>query len=155
MVKNKVNPWFNTAILPLIYRRNYIHAKALKLKDNNLILEYRKLRNQVTTELRKQKQTYYQNCVKLNENNHKGMWQALRHVLPSKSHNSSNDISCEEFNTFFSTIGTKLTKDIDQNMSLPEVDVTLPNNLFDFKPITVDFVEKALKHYRIKENPTY
>ena len=144
MVKSKVNPWFNTSVLPLIYRRNYVHAKALKLKDESLLLEYRKLRNQVNTELRKQKQAYYQTCVKSNENNHKGMWQALRHVLPSKGQSSNNDLSCEEFNTFFSTIGTNLTKEIDPNMSLPEVEVALPHNQFEFKPITVDSVEKAL-----------
>ncbi len=46
-VRDRVNPWLNRDIIEMVYERDYIHRKAIQLKDNKLWAEYKRLRNKL------------------------------------------------------------------------------------------------------------
>ena len=74
------------------------------------------------------------------------MWKTLKHLLPSKNTNLiPNDITPDQFNEFFSTVGKKLTAHYD-NTSLPPIyanneSITDP---LSFNEINTNFVLRQL-----------
>ena len=81
-IKNIKNPWFNENIQNMIYERNHYHQKFLKTKENEYWLSYRLLRNKINIAIKNIKKEYYHNLITNNNNDLRGMWRALRHVLP-------------------------------------------------------------------------
>ena len=86
----------------MMYERDYIHKKAVQLKDNELWAEYKRLRNKVTHEIKLQETLYYQNEIQCNAGNRNGMWKTVRRVLNKKHvNNVPQDLSLDAFNDFF------------------------------------------------------
>ena len=61
------------------------------------------------------------------------MWKTISHVLHSKSKSSSipDDITADDFNYYFSTVGNNIGNIFDDNVTLPEFHVGLHNS-FEF-----------------------
>ena len=51
-LKNRVNPWFDSAILQMIYQRDYLNRKAVSFKEDRLWQSYKSLRNKITYTIR-------------------------------------------------------------------------------------------------------
>ncbi len=63
-------PWFNCTLRRLIRKRNRIHKKANTSNNEHMWACFRKIRNEVTTTLRKCKAEYKAKLVdKINDNN--------------------------------------------------------------------------------------
>ena len=95
-IKNKPKPWSDKNVIDLMKeRRNHVHNKAVNLESDELFNNYRKLRNDVK-------------C-----NKEKNVGDAVI-LLRGKAKNNviSNDISCEDMNNFFATIGDNLNAKI-------------------------------------------
>ena len=73
------------------------------------------------------------------------MWKTISHVLHSKSKSSSipDDITADDFNYYFSTVGNNIGNIFDDNVTLPEFHVG-PHNSFQFGTITNTFVCREL-----------
>ena len=133
------------AIQQAIYARNYYHAKLIKCKDSGSCNEYRKSRNHVTALIRKHKAKYYNDAITTQIRNPKDMWKTISHVLHSKSKSSSipDDITADNFNYYFSTVGNNIGNIFDDNVTLPEFHVG-PHNSFEFGTIKNTFVCREL-----------
>ncbi len=53
-VRDRVNPSVDSDIIIMMYKRDYVHRKAILLKDSELWAEYKKLRNKVAHEIKRQ-----------------------------------------------------------------------------------------------------
>ena len=122
-VKTRSNPWITRDIILLTYRRDYIHDKAKKTKNDDLFKQYKILRNKVVDQIRKAKQDYFSGEI-CNNTIPKKMWRAISSLLNTRKMATSHGISPETFNTYFTYIGSDLTKtftdDVKLYRSLPE-----------------------------------
>ena len=92
-----------------MYRRDFLHKRAVTLKDESAWEEYKNLRNTVNREVNITKINYYDNVVTLNRNELKILWRKINDLVREKKSSNSNvhGISASEFNKYFSTIGIK------------------------------------------------
>ena len=153
-VKNRFNPWFNDEIQHAIYKRNYYHNKAIRKKDIDSWHSYRSSRNYVTYLIRKCKSEYYHSSIITNKHNLKQMWKTLNHVLPSGSQQKSTsyDFSPDEFNTYFSSIGSHLESNFNSDIDMPALDVSFTES-FSFGVIPISFITEELLKLRKKSSP--
>ena len=111
-------------------------------KDN-----YKKARNQVSITIRKSKISFFNQQVSKNKSNSRGMWTALRTVLPSKKNASTSsnikDLCPDDFNSFFTAVGLNLTQKFD-TASLPVINIDRPSCSFSFSNITHDSIHNLL-----------
>ena len=122
------SPWITPYIKNLIYERD--RAKRKAERDQSIWQENKRLRNRVTSELRRGVETYYQNLIDENSNNPKEMWKMINKVLNKNQHSTTpkfvmfegqsidkpNEIA-EAFNNHFTTIGQKLADKIENRDS--------------------------------------
>ncbi len=116
-------------IIYLMYRRDYIHVKAVKCKDGVLWDEYKLLGNKVVPELNTQQKLYYENEIACNENNRNGMWTSLRQVLnKTKNHCMPTELTPDRFNQFFSSIRVKVA----EKFECESYEWNLPRSIYTF-----------------------
>ena len=153
-VRSRSNPWITDNIRHLMYRRDHVRQLAIKHKCSVLHEEYRSLRNQVTYSIRKAKKLYFSNNIMASANNPRQTWTTLKKFLPNKtaSTNVSPEMNAENFNSFFSTIGTDVTAHFG-NTVLPNCNITPTNQHFSFSPINVSFVTKYLSVFKNSKKP--
>ena len=113
-VKSRCNPWISKEIILLINQREHLHRKQLKTRDPEDISAYRKIRNFITYKIRITKKEYYNRNISENKSNSSKLWGTLKHLLNSKKDSSPipQDLSAENFNNFFTTIGKNLSKTV-------------------------------------------
>ncbi len=80
-LRNRYNPWITSDIVKSLYERDYIHRRAVNLKSDVLMANYRKLRNKVCHDIDTRQKEYYESQISDNAGNSKVMWKSLRHVL--------------------------------------------------------------------------
>ena len=138
-------PWIRQDALKLIYERDTLHNVALKTHDREAWTKYKSARNRATSYFRASKKQYFQNKIYENSHNSKGMWKCLRQLLPSKnkSYDLPNDVSPDDFNIFFTSIGCNLTTHFNKKV-LPKVNIDRPDVSFAFVDVMDDFVLKRL-----------
>ena len=135
----------------LIYERNHSHKLFIQSKDTSDFLKYKKLRNLVTLTINREKKTYYTEQINSNDSNTTGMWNVLKHILQSKTDNSSIDESrdSDTFNDFFSEIGMKLATNFGQ-LRLPKLTVPKSTKQFVFHEINTNYTLKELLKLPLK-----
>ena len=140
----------------MIYERNHYHQKFLKTKENEYWLSYRLLRNKINIAIKNIKKEYYHNLIINNNNDLRGMWRALRHVLPSRKQYECvpDSLNCEVLNDYFSTVGSKLTSQFHNN-PLPELNNITYSSPFVFKDIEPHYVYKKLTSLPNKRTPDF
>ena len=75
----RINPWLNPSIKALMRQRD--RTKQLVLKDGDLWLKYKKLRNRVTRAMREAVKNYYAKQIIENQHNPSKMWNTINVVL--------------------------------------------------------------------------
>ena len=125
----RVRAMKSPSITPHLKKRMHAHnilkLKAVRSKNVNDWLKFKKCRNAVNNEIKQAKEQYYKNALKGNERDPRKAWQIINELTSRKSHSSSvkeikldnNSIRdpCElssVFNNYFSSIGPTLIKDI-------------------------------------------
>ena len=113
-VRKTPSPWMNSKILSLMKQRDKVKLKASKTKnDDDLWKLYRRMKNKVTTEIRKSKRRYI--CDKLSgDTNRNQSWKILKSLMGQcKSSNSTfpkenSSVIANEINNHFANIATNV-----------------------------------------------
>ena len=123
-VKRESYPWINSTVIELIRQKSYALRLHLKNKSDFTRNFYKKARNRATEGIRQSKREYFTTSIEENKNNQKEIWKTLKKLLPSKRVTSPEIIRFEGksytsfldiancFNEFFSTVASRLTKDM-------------------------------------------
>ena len=135
-------PWVTKDVINLIHQRNKLHSLAIKLNRPILMEEYRRVRNMVTLTIRHAKHYYFHNSIRSCQGNHSKMWKVLNQALGKSSTSDSNDITSEQFNNDFASIGSKLADKFDT--CLPNCPPADSIYTFRFNSITLSDVFKEL-----------
>ena len=143
-VSHVTSTFITPDIRQLIYHRDYLHSKAVKYSDELLWSEYRKIRNLITSQISKSKKQYFASRVLQSSGNMGQMWNTLKEALNKNTRdNSSTDLSPDDFNDYFSTIGTKIAETFND----APVDTDLNNSFadtFTFSEITQRSIHQLL-----------
>ena len=174
MVRGKPAPWLTYELKNQMNHRDYYLKKARKSKSPSDWKEYRRIRNQVTYNIRQAKSSYCQNMILENERKPSDFWRCVKKIFPAKSKkgnlptmmNVNGRKECDKpsiansFCHFFSNIGSKL------QLKIPSVKnriwKTFSNsNLwknsmhkceFKFKTVYPTTIEKLLKKLKTKKS---
>ena len=149
--------WITTGLKK---RMNYQdHLKKKAVKSNNLIdwNHYRTLKNQINNEIKIAKQNYYINAFDKFSGDTRKTWQTINELTCRKSNRtvineveycgqkSENSLEAAEiFNTFFSEIGTNLSKDVAEAAVSYSDFLTETDKLFSFSETTPAHVYSLL-----------
>ena len=72
-IRQNTHPWIDSSILKLMRYCDHIHKTALKFDNEASWTSYRRLRNQVTRVLRKNKRDYFRNKLEANKKKSKNL----------------------------------------------------------------------------------
>ena len=98
-LKDRFNPWITHEIVEMMYERDHVKRKAVKHKCQTTWDQYRQLRNNVTSMIRKAKVQYLIQEGKACQGNPKAIWKFLNKVTGRKGFTAApSDISPDEFN---------------------------------------------------------
>ena len=169
-----MTPWSKNILSYLFL--SYIlscHDSLVKEKDRSIWPEYKRLRNRVTSELRRAVEGHYRSLIDENSNNPKEMWKTINKVL-NKNQSSTTPRSvmyegqlvekqkeiAEAFNNHFTTIGPKLAEKIETKESddplkyvIDEGPSTAPR--FEFHPVDPSTIEKEIKKLKCSKSAGY
>ena len=121
-VKGTHVPWMTKELADLMKDRDYHHKKARGLKSGYHWNMFCKLRNEVRSNIKKSKSTYYINLINESKGNSSKLWKAVNEALPdhpsnpitSLNHNGMSVTSstgiASAFDDFFTNIGSNLSK---------------------------------------------
>ena len=147
-LKNRMNPWITHEIVKLMYRRDHVKQKAVKSKCQTKWNEYRKLRNQVTMQIRTEKNKYYLQQSNQCANNPKSVWKFLNKVINNKNMiPPPNDLLPDELNEYFSTVGVDTANkyfERSDDQSYPWKGPNFTTSSFTFSEVDIDTVLKLL-----------
>ncbi len=90
-IRKQTHPWLNSEVLRLMRTRDQTHKKAVKSGLTSDWVEYRCLRNKVTSVNRKARRNYFAKKLQENRSNPRKFWNTLHIVLPSKSNRDEID----------------------------------------------------------------
>ena len=106
-LKHRNNPWMNSHIIELIYKRDYLERKAIRYKTEETWLLYRRARNDVTEMIKSSKrQYYYENSIQESRHNPTQMWKVLKQLTHGNNRESPpNTLTADILYSFFTKIG--------------------------------------------------
>jgi hypothetical protein len=143
-LKNRMNPWINRCIIKMMYKRDFVKAKADRLNDARLYQEYKELRNLINVSIRREKKKYFESEFYKCQNNVKHKAKLINKIM-DKHHRTSipSDISPDCFNEYFSNIGMATASKLSPNKS---VELKSQPSLYDFhfQSVTIESVDKQL-----------
>ena len=149
--------WITTGLKKTMNYRDHLKKKAVK--SNSLIdwNHYRTLKNQINKEIKTAKQNYYINAFDRFSGDTRKTWQTINELTCRKSNrtvineveycgqNTENSLEAAEiFNTFFSEIGTNLSKDVAEAAVSYSEFLTETDKLFSFCETTPAHVYSLL-----------
>jgi len=107
-LRHKHKPWVTREVIDLMHRRDHAHKRAVRSKSTPDWDEYRMLRNLVTAKIRTEKRKYFHRKFIETKDDPKEMWKTINKALCKDVHESPpSDITANDFNDFFSSIGQK------------------------------------------------
>lgn len=155
--------WINKNIITTINNRNTLWRKTKKEpKNKEIYKDFIKERNKVTVDIAKTKQKYYYGAFKKCDKNPKKTWALINslsknknqsHYIPIRLESDSGTITdpqqiCECFNSYFTTIGIKLSEQIPSNYhcisSTSSSQSSCDNDLTHLTPTTANEVLKII-----------
>ena len=102
-LKHRNNPWIKSHMIELIYKLDYLKRKAIKYKNEETWLLYRRARNNVTEMIKMgSKRQYYENSIGLLESRHNPtkMWKVLKQLTHGNNRESPpNTVTADIFNS--------------------------------------------------------
>ena len=148
-IKTRTEPWINSMILQLIWKRDQLLHESNKDKDNKeLRKEFNIIRNKVQREIRIAKTNYFKDKIEENKGNTKGLWSQLKSIgYSSKSKNNCkivldiNSNSCYEPKTIVEHINNYF--------------LNIPRNLVNMLPTTSQIYttsSELFKHFYLNNN---
>ncbi|CAB4028024.1 Hypothetical predicted protein, partial [Paramuricea clavata] len=164
-VKSEHKPWLTKEIKRLMHHRDYLKRQSVRLTSSNYNEAYKRCKNKLNKLIKKTKEEYFKTKL-FNANNSKESWQAINELLnkkPKTTHvtqlnvddqvitGDTNIADC--FNRYFSSIGCKLSKNV-QNINVdPMTFVTPTESSFHFSCISVQETFDALNQLNSRKSP--
>ena len=124
-------PWITRGIKTSIKKRDKLYKQMIKAKNKQHKLikheSYKKYRNKIIELIRQSKENYYQRYFDQNKKNSKTIWQGIHEIISSRKNKNGGNVSAiisddntitnpveiaQNFNNFFTSIGTNLQKKI-------------------------------------------
>ena len=177
ITRHTPSPWITPRIKNLIRERDRAKKKARSFnmaeRDRSIWPEYKRLRNRVTSELRRAVEGHFRSLIDENSSNPKEMWKTINKVL-NKNQCSTvpRSVMCEgqlvekekeiaeALNNHFTTIGPKLaakieTKESDDSLKyvIDEGPSTAPP--FEFHPVEPSTIEKEIMKLKCSKSAGY
>ena len=91
----------------MMYKRDHLKRKAIKLKNESLWLLYKQTRNCITNSISSSKIRYYETCINYNKGNVKNLWKVLRQLTEDRQIEAPPiNLTATQLNQYFSTIGS-------------------------------------------------
>ena len=110
-IKERYSPWITEDIIKLIYKRDYFKRKYDQNKLREYFIEYRKIRNSITSLIRKSKQKYFNEVSNKYKNNPKKMWNEFSMIIGNKNKDDvPTEIDSEMMNNYFTNVGKEMNK---------------------------------------------
>ena len=151
-VKSEHCPWMTNEIRNLAHHKFYLKQKAVKFNSSNYHEAYKRCRNKLNKRIKATKVQFY-NIKLQNSKNSKEGWNTLNNLLNRKSKSTVvNELSVDhgknvtqdkdivdEFNKFFTSIGSKLANSIADNGTIVLILCHIINqvtNVFHFHSIS-------------------
>ena len=166
-VRSIYNPWITTEIKQLSHRRDFLKKKAVMHNSIYYFNEYKQCRNNLNKTIKETKSKYYQS--KLNAcKDHKENWKLINELLNKTSKTTTiNELTVDEgkivgdenianeFNSFFSHIGTRLAENIDPSDVDPLSFVTPTLHNFTFQTISHAKIKNEIKQMKTAKSAGY
>ena len=125
--KKDSKPWFTNGLRNACKKKNTLYKQFLRCQNKTVEEKYKKYKNKLTNILRCSEKSYYDDLLKLNQNDIKGTWKVLNsivkksnysacypeHFLENNKNISSKIDIANGFNNFFVNVGPNLAKDIN------------------------------------------
>ena len=146
-LKKKHCPWVTHDVVQLIHRRDFLHRKAIHENCVHAWEEYKSIRNQITSLIKREKKKYYHRQFGDSTSNSRKFWQNINHAFHRRVHESiPHDLTANDFNTFFVNMGhnaiDSMSDSRDQGMPWknPECEYR-----FRFEVAEIDEIKNQLK----------
>ena len=104
-LKHRNNPWINSQIIELIYKRDYLKRTAIKNKNEETWLLYRRAMNNVTEMIKCSKRQYYDNSIHESRHNPTKTWKVLQLTQWNNRESPPDTLTADIFNSYFTKIG--------------------------------------------------
>ena len=168
-VRARSSPWITSDLKKLMHERNILKIKAHKSNNPNAWMQFKKQRNLVNNRIRLAKETYYQNHFKQCVGDCRKTWRIINELTSRKCEKKSvdslklNGISItnpidlsNEFNNHFSTIGSKLAREIspspeEDNNYLKYLSGSDTDKSFQLSTVTIAQVCSALNNVDVSK----
>ena len=157
-VRARGSPWITSELKKQMHDRDILKLRAIRSKNPNDWVHFKRQRNKVNSATRLAKQVYYQNMLNEHKGDSRKTWQIINElssrnfVETSVKQLNVNEQSvtapaeiAHEFNRYFATIGPKLASDIpssDGNSYLNYL--TSTDKEFQFRPTSTNEVFSLL-----------
>ena len=164
-VKSEHKLWLTKEIKRLMHHRDYPKRQSVRLTSSNYNEAYKRCKNKLNKLIKTTKEEYFKTKLS-NANNSKESWQAINELLnkkPKTTHvtqlnvddqvitGDTNIADC--FNQYFSSIGCKLSNNV-QNINVdPMTFVTPTESSFHFSCISVQETFDALNQLNLRKSP--
>ena len=117
-LKHRNNTWMNSQNIELIYKRDYLKIKAIKNKNEETWLLYRRARNNVTEMIKCSKRQYYENSIHESRHNPTKMWKVLNQLTHGNNRESPpNTLTADICNSYFAKIGLDTVSHLQPTMA--------------------------------------
>ena len=84
-MKDRYTPWVNNEILKLMYKRNFLHKRAVKYADNDCVDEYKSVKEEIEYRIQQSKKAYYDELYKGASSQPKVLWNELKRLSGKKN----------------------------------------------------------------------
>ena len=144
-MKQRCNPWITPDVIRLMYERDHAKKQLDKNKTLELLLKYRKLRNNVNKVIRSAKKAYYETELSNVSSNPRKTWKLINKLTNNKVKTTPpSELTAEMFNQHFSNIGRITVEGLPQTEK-PPWKGPISNYKFELQEITTASVYKRLK----------
>ena len=148
-IRANSHPYLTADVKLLMRSRDSRKAKANKTESKYIKLAYQHMKNKVDYKIRELKVNYYTNKITENKGNIKGTWKVLKQLtgkanksisigeltIDGEETSEKQEIS-KKLNQYFSSIGEKLSQDIQTSTMSPVQAIKRTHTSFKLKQIT-------------------
>jgi hypothetical protein len=144
--KQVSNTFITPEIRSLMYKRDYLHKKAIQYSDRDLMNDYRRLRNNISLLIDKSKRDHFSNRIHEADGNLSHMWKTIKVALNNtakRNGETDTELDPDDFNNFFSSIGRQVADSLDDTDDLCH-DMPAHEGSFSFTQIRESSIKRLL-----------
>ena len=122
--EQKIKPWITPTIIAKIKYKNKLYKKFIKSKNREIQTQFNKIKNEITSLTRKNKEEYYKKYFSKHDKNLKKIWDGIKEIinirqksssLPTSLNNKGSILTNQKeianhFNSYFSGIAENILK---------------------------------------------